>query len=253
MRRAREAKNGAEAEERARQHTAHLDAVEAGRGGQIALVCTVGFLVLAGVVSVGSWEFFQREAEPINNLVLPWGAPLALGLARWRSLVAQRQVTVAEKGVPDARYQRAVVMLGHEFLGVRGGGSHALRNLAREHPQDAGEAATGRNLSARGKRWAPTVENTEPGITRPADEWEAAAAQGLSEAQQRRGRQTGLSGSPCGRYFLWKMPPARLLPASQKASTVKGQMYGSAARDCEAAFFAFRVGILCPEGGRDGR
>ena len=47
--------------------------------------------------------------------------------------------------------------------------------------------------------------------------------------------------------------PAWLLPASQKASTVKGQMYGSAARDGGAAFFAFRVGILCPEGGRDGR
>ena len=193
MRIAREAKNGAEEEERARQHTAHLDAVETGRGGQIALVCTVGFLVLAGVVSVGSWEFFKQEAETIRNLILLWGAPLALGLALWRSLVAQRQATVAEKRVLEARYQRAVEMLSHDFISVRIGGIHALRNLAREHPQYDGEVATVLNLYARGKRWEPTVENKELGIKIPADEWEAEeAAQGLHEAQKRRGRKTGL-------------------------------------------------------------
>ncbi len=92
MRIAREGKNGAEAAEwaEAHQHTAHLDEAETGRGGQIALVCPVGFLVLAVVVAVWSWEFFKREAEPIRNLVLMGGGLLALGWALWRSLVAQR-------------------------------------------------------------------------------------------------------------------------------------------------------------------
>ena len=193
MRIAGEAKNGAEEEERARQHNAHLDEAETGRGGQIASVCTVGFLVLVGVVSVCEWEFFKREAETLRNLVLLWGAPLALGLAMWRSMVAQEQAKIAQRGLLADRYQRAVEMLGHDFLSVRVGGIHALRTLALEHPQYDGEVATVLNLYARGKRWEPTVENKELGTKIPADEWEAeAAAQGLYEAKKRYGRNTGL-------------------------------------------------------------
>lgn len=153
----------------------------------------MGFLVLVGVVSVCEWEFFKQEAETIRNLVLLWGAPLALGLAMWRSLIAQRQVTIVEKGGLDARYQRAVEMLGHDFLSVRVGGIHALRNLALEHPQYDGEVATVLNLYARGKRWEPTVENKELGIKIPADEWEAEeVAREIYEAKKRRGWKTGL-------------------------------------------------------------
>ncbi len=60
-------------------------------------------------------------------------------------------------------------------------------------PNTMGIVATVLNLYARGKRGEPTVENTELGIKIPVDEWEVGeAAQGLYEAQKRRGRKTCL-------------------------------------------------------------
>ena len=162
-------------------------------GRQIALVCTVGFLVVAGGGSVGAWEFFKQDAETIRNLVLLWGAPLALGLAVWRSLVTQRQAAAAEKGVLSARYQSAIEMLGNERVAVRVGGIHALRNLGAAHPQYSKEVEAVLRLYARGKSWRPTMQDKELGIKIPADEWEAeVAAEAVCEAQKRRGRITGL-------------------------------------------------------------
>lgn len=166
----------------------HLEGVEEGKGWEAALAWAAGFLVLvAAAVAVGSWEFFKQEAEAVRNLVLIIGAPLALGLAVWRSWVAGRQVKVGEGGVLNGRYQRAIEMMGHEYIAVRVGGIHALRNLALEHPQYNKEVGVVLNLFARGKGWEPVMEDAEMGMKVPADEWEAELAGAvLAEARSRR-------------------------------------------------------------------
>ena len=188
MRIAREAKGGSEEEERAAR-TAHLNQRKKRPVGLIAAFCTVGFLILAGAISVYWWEFLKSEGEAIRNIALAWAALAGVCWAVWRSVVAAKQAETGEGSLLDARYQRAVEMLGHDFLSVRIGGIHALRNLAFEYPQYDEEVTVVLNLYARGKRWKPTIENTEVGIKVPADEWEAEeAAQALYEAKKRRER-----------------------------------------------------------------
>ena len=122
-------------------------------GVKIAIGITVYVLVAAGV-SLYFWDDLSK-GEPsvsatIRNLALFWGAPLATGLAVWRSIVAQRQseaalqqseaalkqAEVAQTGLLSNRYQRAVEMLGNDHASIRTGGVYALRNLAFEHPEE---------------------------------------------------------------------------------------------------------------------
>ena len=96
----------------------------------------VPYVLVAGGVSWWFWDCLSW-GEPsisatIRNLVLIWGAPLATGLAVWRSMVAQRQSEAAQKqakiaqgGLLSARYQRAVEMLENDLSSIRIGGIHA--------------------------------------------------------------------------------------------------------------------------------
>ena len=95
------------------------------------------YILVAVVASFCLWDWLSR-GEPsvsstIRNLVLSWGAPLAAGLAVWRSIVAQKQVEAAQAGLLSARHQRAVEMLGHDLVSIRLGGIRALTNLAFEY------------------------------------------------------------------------------------------------------------------------
>ena len=94
----------------------------------------------------GLWEVLSEEKLPISttirNVVLILGTPLAILLAVWRSMVAQKQAEIAQVGLLSARYQRAVEMLGHELVSVRIGGVYALRNLALEHDEYKPEVHT---------------------------------------------------------------------------------------------------------------
>ena len=184
---------GSEAGERAAARDAILNERKKRPLGLIAGVCTVGFLILAAAVSVCWWEFLKSEGEAIRNIALAWAALGGVCWAVWRSVVAAKQAETGEWSLLDARYQRAVEMLGHKFISVRIGGIQALRNLAFEHPQYNEEVATLLNLYARGKEWEPAIENKEAGIKIPADEWEAEkAAQALFEAKNTTPRKSGL-------------------------------------------------------------
>ena len=97
-------------------------------------IAIVIYVFVAIDVSVSFWDFFVKNSETIRNLALGWGALLAIGLALWRSIVAQRQAEIAQGGLLADRYQRAVEMLGHDLDSMRIGGIHALVDLAREHP-----------------------------------------------------------------------------------------------------------------------
>ena len=72
----------------------------------------------------------------IRNLGLVIAAVIALPLAVWRSVVADRQAKTAQRGLLNERYQKGAEMLGSDVLAVRLGGIYALARLAREHPED---------------------------------------------------------------------------------------------------------------------
>ena len=100
-------------------------------------IIIVVYILVATYSSIRFWDFLfdgdEAVSATIRNLVLIWGAPLAMGLAVWRSIVAQKQAEISQAGLLSARYQSAVEMLGHDLVAVRIGGIQALRDLACEH------------------------------------------------------------------------------------------------------------------------
>ena len=71
----------------------------------------------------------------IRTVALVIGGVIAAILAMWRSRVAERQATTAQRGLLNERYQKGAEMLGNEVLSVRLGGIYGLQRLAEEHPE----------------------------------------------------------------------------------------------------------------------
>ena len=99
--------------------------------------------VLAG--TAGLWYVWYddlRDGESlsaaIRNVGLVSGGLVALALAVWRSLVAQRQADTAQKSLLNDRYHRAVELLANEKKHIRIGAIHALRNVVFEDPKEFG-------------------------------------------------------------------------------------------------------------------
>ena len=107
-------------------------------------------LIVASVLWIMFPEWLvDRESgsATIRNLVLAIAALIALPLAIWRSIVAERQATAAQKqsltaqeqsktarrGLLNERYQKGAEMLGSPILSVRLGGVYALERLAKNH------------------------------------------------------------------------------------------------------------------------
>lgn len=122
------------------------------------LVTSLGWWValsVVAVVSVGAlgtvvyWDWMRdgtgafNNSAHIRNAALVVGGVVAILLALWRSLVAERQATAArrqsetaERAYVNERYRQAAEMLGHGELPVRLGGLFALKRLARDHPAE---------------------------------------------------------------------------------------------------------------------
>ena len=118
-------------------------------------------LTISGLAAWGCYEFRDKlMAAPdfsatVRNVGLVWGGLVGLGLAAWRSWIAQRQAeatrlqaSVADRVAGAAhinslneRYQRAVELLGSDRSYIRIGGIHAIRNLAREYPYEFAQHA----------------------------------------------------------------------------------------------------------------
>ena len=114
----------------------------------------LALLLLAIVVAAGGWSLVNfwdwlhtgeagREtgSTTVRNIGLLVAGIIALPLALWRSMVAQRQADAAHRQAVTAqqdllneRYQRGAEMLGSEVLAVRLGGIYALERLATEYP-----------------------------------------------------------------------------------------------------------------------
>ena len=113
-------------------------------GAKAVTTIVVLYILVAGGLSLHFWDCLSEEesfSSALRNIVLTLGTPLAIFLAVWRSIVAQKQVETAhrqaetaQRGLLADRYQRAVEMLGHDFDSLRIGGIHALARLASEYP-----------------------------------------------------------------------------------------------------------------------
>lgn len=81
----------------------------------------------------------ESPGTAIRNIGLVLAGLIAIPLALWRGLVAERQADVAQQGLLYDRYQKGAEMLGSTFLSVRLGGLYALANLALQHPDQHGD------------------------------------------------------------------------------------------------------------------
>ena len=98
---------------------------------------------IAAVLAIGvllSWSYWDALAESlsttIRNVGLVIGGIIAIVLAVWRSIVAERQADTAQQSLLNERYERGAEMLGSDVLSVRLGGIYALQRLAHEHPKE---------------------------------------------------------------------------------------------------------------------
>ena len=100
-------------------------------------ISSAGFAALIAI----SWIFWgwlsggESGSTTIRNIALVAAGPIALALAIWRSLVADRQAKTAQQVLLNERYQKGAEMLGSEVLSVRLGAIYALQRLAEEHPE----------------------------------------------------------------------------------------------------------------------
>ena len=76
----------------------------------------------------------ESGSATLRNLGLLVLATIGMPFAIWRSVVAGRQADIAQRGLRNETYQKAVAMLADSVLAVRLGGIYALQHLAKEHP-----------------------------------------------------------------------------------------------------------------------
>ena len=97
-----------------------------------------GIIAAVVVISIQFWGWLSGEesgSTTIRNIALVVAGAIALGLALWRSGVAERQANTAQQGLLNERYQKGAEMLGSGVLSVRLGGIYALQRLAQEYPK----------------------------------------------------------------------------------------------------------------------
>ena len=113
-----------------RDSRSHRRIIIAGALG-IATVAVLALLVMF-------WEWLSggdSGSTTIRNLTFVLAGVIALWLAGWRSMVADRQAKTAQQGLLNERYQKGAEMLGSDVLSVRLAGIYALQRLAAEHPE----------------------------------------------------------------------------------------------------------------------
>ena len=101
-------------------------------------------MIVEVILVVVLWDWLAKDesgSATIRNVGLVIAGSLAIPLAIWRAVVAdkqassaQHQTAIAQQGLLNERYQKAAEMLGSDVLSVRIGGVHTLRDLAVEQP-----------------------------------------------------------------------------------------------------------------------
>ena len=88
--------------------------------------------------SIIFWEWLngaESGSTTIRNIALVAAGLVALPLAIWRGIVAERQAHTAQQGLLNERYQKGAEMMGSDVLSVRLGGVYALQRLAEDCPE----------------------------------------------------------------------------------------------------------------------
>ena len=127
--------------ERIRSLRGHLRLLQS---GGFWIILSAAVLVMEVLLAVVLWDWLAKDesaSATIRNIGLVIAGSLAIPLAIWRAVVAdkqassaQHQTAIAQQGLLNERYQKAAEMLGSDVLSVRIGGVHTLRDLAVEHP-----------------------------------------------------------------------------------------------------------------------
>ncbi len=84
------------------------------------------------------WEWLsgaESGSTTIRNVALVGAGLVALPLALWRGVVADRQAKTSQLGLLNERYQKGAEMLGSDVLSVRLAGIYALQRLSEEYPE----------------------------------------------------------------------------------------------------------------------
>ena len=113
----------------------------AAQGNTFWWIAGIGLVLVTGLsLSWCYWEELHSDQESLSatvrNVGVVIGGVIAILFAVWRSIVAARQATTAQRGLRNERYQKGAEMLGSKVLAVRLGGIYALARLAREYPED---------------------------------------------------------------------------------------------------------------------
>lgn len=107
------------------------------------IVFLIALVVLVSTFSIWiSWDWLRSGAQQsesvsatIRNIALIPAGAITLIVALWRGLVAESHADTARQSLLDERHRQASQMLGSELLAVRLGGIDALRQLAKDHPE----------------------------------------------------------------------------------------------------------------------
>ena len=108
------------------------------------ITVSVVVVVVEVLLVVVWWDWLAKDesgSATIRNIGLVIAGSLAIPLAIWRAVVAdkqassaQHQTTIAQQGLLNERYQKGAEMLGSAVLSVRLGGIYGLASLAEDHP-----------------------------------------------------------------------------------------------------------------------
>ena len=105
--------------------------------GADAASTTINGADLAGATMNG----VDSAGATLRNIGLVIAGSVALPLALWRGVVADKQASAAQRqadldreSLLNERYQQSAEMLGSDVLAVRMGGVYALQQLAQDHP-----------------------------------------------------------------------------------------------------------------------
>ena len=136
------------------------------QSGGFWITLSVAVLIVEVLLVVVLWDWLAGDesgSATIRNVGLVIAGSLAIPLAIWRAVVAdkqassaQHQTAIAQQGLLNERYQKAAEMLGSDVLSVRIGGVHTLRDLAMEQPQSIPRPGHAAALCIRpqpGQRW----------------------------------------------------------------------------------------------------
>ena len=113
------------------------------QSGEFWITLSVAVMVVEVLLVVVLWDWLAKDesgSATIRNIGLVIAGSVALPLAIWRALVADRQASAAQRQAGSAqrsmlneRYQRGAEMLGSEVLSVRTGGIYTLQRLSEKY------------------------------------------------------------------------------------------------------------------------